>query len=195
MVEGQKDHSNQARSHEVHSFQEKVCGILLDGDDVEESVDELRSVDAIERLRTNPGKPECQLTGRSDEDSPLDDFGDVVLEGQNECLQNKANSKDLGNDDESLNVGVRLSAEGKIGHDGINREWQGEIEDTGKERKDEQGDDVLSFGLEDPEKALERGDMAFVVMIIMAMGGGSMPKELFAHSSGGRCARSFGGGL
>jgi len=127
----------------------------------------------------------------------LDDLGDVVLEGEDEGLQDEADSQDLGDDNEGLDVGGGLGTEGEIGDDGVDGEGEGEVEGAGEDGEDEEGEDVLAFWLEDAEEAFEGGEVAVAVMAVVIMaataGGCGVAEELLAFAFFGVDAGGFGG--
>ncbi len=109
----EEDHPDDAADEEVDPLEEEQGGALLDGDDVEEAVDELWGVDVVEAGGLDAGKPVGEVGGGAHEDAALDDVGDDVLVDVDDGLDGEGGDEGDREDDEGLQVGGGLGSEGR----------------------------------------------------------------------------------
>lgn len=167
--EAQEDHADQATEDDVDAVQQEERRAFLDGGDVEESIDQLRCVDAVQGGGADTGEAVGEVGSDPDKEPPLDDIGDVVLKALHNGGNREGDQEGCSQDEQRLNVGGGLSAEGEIADHGIDGQGGGEEEDARDDTEEEEEPDVGHLSLEQGEKSLGGSDVRVGLGVAMAV--------------------------
>ena len=168
MVEAQHQQADDGADDDVDAVEQEHRRALLDGDHVEEAVDHLGRVHPIEGLGLHARQAPRHVRGEPHEDAALDVLRDHVLQAADDGREDEAAAERKRDEDQRLLEGRRLGAEGEVADHAVDRERQGEVEQSGDQAEDEDGRDVGDFGLHQPEEAAHGGGMVAELGVVVA---------------------------
>lgn len=159
VVETEDDHSDDGREDDIDAIKEEGRAAFLDGDDIEEAVDEFGGMGVVEGPSGNTGEAEGEVGGEPDEESALDDLGEVMLNRTDDGEEAQEGEQRERKDEERLDKDLLLAAEGDVVDDGIDGKWNGEVEDSCDGAEEDDGPDIGHLGPHQTDETTHRSWM------------------------------------
>ena len=163
VIEAQHDHPDDSREDKVDAVEEEQRRAFLDGQDIEEPVHQFRRMDPVGGRSRDAGESVSEVGGKPDEDPSLDDLGEVMLDGAHEGEQAEKGEQCSRQDDERLNVDLLLAAEGDVVDHRVYGQGNGEVQDAGDDREQDDRPYVGHFRAQQPHQTPMRSGMLFGV--------------------------------
>ena len=139
VVEGEQQHADAGLEQRRERVQQQRGRALLDGDDVEEAVDELGAMGALQGAEVDAGEPLPQVAHHLHEEALLDVLDDPGLHGPQARGEHQASQQQEAEDDDGLEQG----AEGDGVDERLHGDGGGQREEAHPERVDDDGPQVL----------------------------------------------------
>jgi len=159
VVEGEDEQADGHGKDDIDAVEEDVGGTLLDGDDVEEFVDQFGAAGAFEGAVLEAWEAAGEIGGETHEDALLDEFNDEVLHGADGAESEEEEEEDAAEDEQGLDINRLLTAETDVVDDGIHGERAGEVKEARDDGKENDETDIGSLRFQESEEASVWGNM------------------------------------
>ena len=152
VVEREDQEAHRGVQHQPDAVEEEDRRRLLDGDHVEETVDELGTESGVACVASHPRESVGQIGCDTDQDATLEDLDDVRLEGADHPREREEREQQHADQDERLDQ----PPERHEVHERLDRDRGGERQDSVRGREAEDDPDLSAVRGEEIPEASER---------------------------------------